>query len=106
MKKVYTTDSVAMAWHLRNVLEQHDIQAQVRNANLYSVAGELPVNECLPQIWVGPLDYRRAEQIIQALQLGSEEPGPDWQCQTCSELNTGTFEICWNCQAVDTETAG
>jgi hypothetical protein len=106
MQKVYTSDTVAMAWHLRNVLEQHDIQAQVRNANLYSVAGELPINECLPEIWVGSLDVRRAEQIIKDLQLGCDEAGPDWQCQTCSEANAATFEICWNCQAVHSENAG
>ena len=43
MKLVYTADNVAMAWHVRNLLEQHDIAAIVRNDKLYSVAGEMPV---------------------------------------------------------------
>ncbi|MEE3301128.1 MAG: DUF2007 domain-containing protein [Pseudomonadota bacterium] len=44
MKLVYTADNVAMAWHVRNLLEQHDIAAIVRNDKLYSVAGEMPVH--------------------------------------------------------------
>lgn len=98
MQKVYTTDSVAMAWHLRNVLEQHDIDTQIRNANLYSVAGELPINECLPELWVRPLDLKRAEQLIRESQLESEDLGPDWQCPACGEMNASTFDLCWNCQ--------
>ncbi|GIT64221.1 MAG: hypothetical protein Ct9H300mP22_6210 [Gammaproteobacteria bacterium] len=29
-----------MAWHIRNVLEQHDIYAEVKNDRLASIAGE------------------------------------------------------------------
>jgi hypothetical protein len=100
MKRVYTTDSVAMAWHMRNVLEQHDIDAEVRNANLFSVAGELPIHECQPEVWVRPLDFRRAEQIIRELELTSSErqDGPEWICGHCQENNYDNFDICWNCQ--------
>lgn len=100
MKRVYTTDSVAMAWHMRNVLEQHDIGAQVRNDNLYSVAGELPVHECQPEVWVKPLDFRRAEQIIRELELSADrqQEGPEWICAHCQENSLDTFDICWNCQ--------
>ena len=51
-KKVYTADSVSMAWHFRNVLEQHGISSVVKNDNLYSAGGELPLNECMPEVWV------------------------------------------------------
>lgn len=97
MKRVYTTDSVAMAWHMRNVLEQHDIGAEVRNDKLYSVAGELPIHECQPEVWVRPLDFRRAEQIIAELE-SSSAAGPEWACGQCRESNFDNFDICWNCQ--------
>ena len=48
MKKVYTADSPAIAWHFRNVLEQHGIASLVKNDLLYSVGGEVPIHECLP----------------------------------------------------------
>jgi len=69
MKQVYTADSVPMAWHMANVLEYHGIQALVKNDKLYSVAGEIPFIECLPEVWVqNDLDYIRAGQIIKELE--------------------------------------
>lgn len=87
-----------MAWHMRNVLEQYGIEAQIRNANLFSVAGELPINECMPEVWVKPLDERRAEQIIRELELAEDGSEPDWCCPGCGENNAGNFAICWRCQ--------
>jgi len=101
MKRVYTADSIPMAWHIRNVLEQHDIASTVRNDKLYSAAGELPVTECLPQVWLSHnQDVERAEQIIRDLNF-NEEQLADWNCTVCSEANAGNFTICWNCQSSD-----
>lgn len=98
MKRVYSTDNVAMAWHMRNVLQQHGIEAQVRNVNLYSVAGEIPINECQPEVWVGNLDFARSEQLIREVESDPVGEGPDWICEHCGENNLDTFDICWNCQ--------
>ena len=103
MNRVYTADNVAMAWHVRNVLQQYGITATVINDKLYSIAGEIPVNECLPEVWVEKkLDVRRAEQIIKKLEAPVE--GGDWACGKCGELNTGAFDLCWNCQYADVST--
>lgn len=98
MKRVYSTDSVAMAWHISNCLEQHGINSTVKNANLYSVAGELPVTECMPEVWVNRLDFSRAERLIREIETGSAQAGPDWQCAHCDEVNGDSFACCWNCQ--------
>ena len=100
MKRVYSSDSSAMAWHIRNVLQQYDIEAEVRNSNLYSVAGELPITECQAEVWVPALYTRRAEQLIRELQQADPDPGPDWLCPSCGEDNLDTFALCWNCQWV------
>ena len=99
MQRVYSTDSIAMAWHIRNVLQQYDIDAEVRNTNLYSVAGELPITECQAEVWVPDLFFRRADQLIRELEQADMEPGPDWQCPSCGEDNLDNFALCWNCQA-------
>ena len=99
MKLVYTADNVAMAWHVRNLLEQYDIAAIVRNDKLYSVAGEMPVHECLPEVWVEEqLMVRRAEQIIRKLAIPVSEQGEEWKCKNCGEVNAASFDLCWNCQ--------
>ena len=94
MKRIYTADNVAMAWHIRNVLEQHDIYAEVRNENIYSVAGETPITESLPEVWVKPLYVKRAEEIIKEHSFADEAVGEDWVCEKCSEENAHSFNIC------------
>jgi len=96
MKKVYSTEILANAWNIRNVLEQHDIQSVVKNENLFSVAGEVPFLECMPEVWVEPLYYARAQEIIAQLQE-SQENAPDWSCSGCGESNLGNYSICWSC---------
>lgn len=99
MKKVYSTEILANAWNIRNVLEQHDIQSVVKNENLFSVSGEVPFLECLPEIWVKPLDFVRATQIIAEIENSSEENGPDWTCPGCGESNLNNYSICWSCES-------
>jgi hypothetical protein len=99
MKKVYSTEILANAWNIKNVLEQHDIEAVIKNENLFSVSGEVPFLECLPQIWVKPLDFVRAKQIIADLDASSEEVGPDWVCASCGESNLNNYAICWSCES-------
>ncbi len=103
MKKVYSTEILANAWNIRNVLEQHDIKAVVKNENLFSVSGEVPFIECMPEVWVESLYAVRAEQIISEIENSKEVSGPDWVCTECGEANTINFAVCWNCQHSDAE---
>lgn len=103
MKRVYSAHSVTMAWHIKNVLTQHDIDATVENDQLYSIAGETPFTECMPEVWVkNRLDFSRAERIIRELETSTESDGPDWICSNCDENNAPIFAICWNCQQAST----
>jgi hypothetical protein len=100
MKRVYTADSAAMAWHIKNVLEHNNIDAIVKNEGLLSIAGEVPITECQPQVWVlNNLYVKLAEQLIQEIVSGKVVEGPDWICRNCKETNTASFAICWNCQS-------
>lgn len=98
MIRIYTADNVAMAWHIRNILEQYDIYAEVKNENIYSVAGEIPMTEGLPEVWVKPLYAKRAEEIIKEQVFSDEIAGKDWICDKCGEENAQSFNVCWQCQ--------
>lgn len=99
MKRVFTSESATMAWHMRNVLEQHEIAAVVKNDQLYSVAGEVPFVECMAEVWVKQnLDFQRAERIIKELESAAEISGPDWICVNCGEDNISNYAICWSCE--------
>ncbi len=100
MKKVYSNNNVALVWHVRNMLEQQGIGVTVRNDKLYSIAGELPVTECMAEVWVEhPLNYRLAESLVAELEAGECDIGADWQCTECGESVAGSLAICWNCQS-------
>ena len=59
-----------------DLLADRGIRARVLNANASSLAGELPIDAALPQIWVDdPADAARAREIIEAFSRGAAATG-------------------------------
>jgi hypothetical protein len=100
MKRVFTADNRALAWHMKNILQSNSIEAEVRNDTLHSAQGGVPVNDCNPEVWiVDDADEKMATQLIEEQNNPSEsEQKSDWDCKNCGEKNFAQFEICWNCQ--------
>lgn len=104
MKKVYAAPDLLSAGHVRNLLEQSGIGSDLRNYYLGGGVGDLPVNECWPEIWVDDGDASRAEQLIRELQSAlAAPPDPLWHCTRCGEPNEGQFSECWRCGALRPE---
>ena len=100
MRKVYTSDSNAIIGHLRQVLENHAIPCIVRNDFLLGGAGELPVNETWPEIWViDDADFDRARALVDAIVSTAHASEPPWLCASCGEQMEGQFTDCWRCGA-------
>lgn len=96
MKKVFTSDNFVLAGHIHSLLEANNIDCHLRNMNLTGGIGELPINECWPEVWVNnEYDYFSAETLIEAV-LNAAPQQSAWQCQ-CGELIEGQFELCWAC---------
>ncbi|MBT8147056.1 MAG: DUF2007 domain-containing protein [Gammaproteobacteria bacterium] len=100
MKRVYTADNRALAWHIKNVLESNTVGAEVRNDTLHSAQGGLPITECNPEVWVvNDSDEETALRII-AEQVEAESSDENlWQCKGCGEKNYDQFDMCWKCQS-------
>ncbi len=100
MKLIFRTQDVVQFGLVRGLLEQHRIAFLVRNEFLAGGAGQLPVNECWPELWL--LDEARAaraqELIEQALASDEDEPDP-WCCTHCGESVDGHLAQCWQCGA-------
>jgi uncharacterized OB-fold protein len=61
------------------------------------VAGELPIDASLPQIWVDDAaDADRAKAIIDEF-VRSRATGPAVKCPECGEENPPSFDLCWKC---------
>jgi hypothetical protein len=71
--------------------------AHVFNANASSVAGELPLDAALPQVWIeNPAQAAHAREVVQAF-LKRPPLGPPLRCPHCGEENPSSFETCWKC---------
>lgn len=96
MKKVYSSDNIIMAGHVHSLLEANDIDCHLRNMSLSSGIGELPINECWPEVWVNDeADYSVAKELIKTI-LEKAEQKESWKCN-CGELIEGQFDMCWSC---------
>ena len=107
MRKVYTTYNSAIVGHVRQVLENNAIRCIVRNDFLLGGAGELPVNETWPEVWViDDRDFERARGLVDAIVATAHASDPPWRCASCGEQMEGQFTDCWHCGASRPEPDG
>lgn len=78
-----------------DLLLEAGIDASLERQHLSSIMGEMPPDQCRPEIWLRhPEQEARARQLIADLQ---RLPQRRWFCRQCGELVEGGFEQCWNC---------
>ena len=94
MRRIAQAPNAAIAALWADMLLQAGIAASVQRQFLSSAAGELPPDQCLPEIWIThdeqEAEARRLLKDLQSL------PQRRWRC-ACGELVEGGFESCWNC---------
>ena len=98
MRRLAQAPNLAIATLWADVLREDGISATVQREFLAGVVGELPPDQCLPEVWVADDDqFNRAERLLSALR---ERPQRRWHCAACGELVEGGFEACWRCGAL------
>ena len=103
MKKVTSADSLVTINHYKNLLVSEGIAAFIRNEHLGGIVGEMPYQEVWPELWVkNDLDYDRAVQLIDSVNIIEESPSAVWHCAQCSAENEGQFSACWQCGSTAT----
>ncbi len=97
MKKLTSAELLVTINHYKNVLDSEGIASVIKNAILGGIAGEMPLDQVWPELWVvNDLDYDRAKQLIDG-EISDESPRQAWTCRKCGESNEGQFAACWNC---------
>lgn len=97
MKRLVQAPNVALATLWVDLLRQGGIEASVQRAYSSSIAGEIPPDQALPEVWVlDDADHARAGALLDALR---HLPHRHWCCSACGEMVDGPFEQCWNCGA-------
>ena len=94
MRRLRQAPNIAIAALWVDVLGEAGIAASVQRQFLSGVAGELPPDQCLPEIWITHDEqFARAQALLEEL---LSLPQRRWKC-ACGELVEGGFESCWNC---------
>lgn len=104
MKLVYSHPNFAQVGLVRSLLENDGIPTVTRNQNLSPLAGEVPVFEVWPELWVAEEDFERAHNLIEKSKAAPtpEEELSSWICPRCGAENEGNMGLCWNCDyAID-----
>ena len=103
MKRVFTGVTLTDTTHIKNLLDLSGIGSFIKNLYLCSGAGDLPVLDVSPELWVlRDADAARAEAVIRdALRPQGAAVAEPWSCPQCGESNEGQFAVCWRCGAHD-----
>ncbi|SHE65115.1 Putative signal transducing protein [Modicisalibacter ilicicola DSM 19980] len=97
--RVFRHSNTLLVGHVRNLLESAGIPCELHNMTLGGGAGELPLGECEPEVWVAVHNRARAEGLINEALDGPREPTQAWCCPHCGERLEGVFDTCWRCAA-------
>jgi hypothetical protein len=90
VRRVRQAPNLAIAALWADLLREAGIEGQF----LSGVAGEIPPDQCLPEVWVTfDEQLAPARALLDAL---LSLPQRRWRC-ACGELVEGGFESCWNC---------
>ena len=96
MLKLTRAPNLAIATLWAGALSVEGIAANVQRQYLSGVVGELPPDQCLPEVWIHEAGQEaRARELLYQLQ---HVPQRRWFC-VCGELVEGGFEQCWSCGA-------
>lgn len=97
MKRLTRAPNIAIATLWADLLSNAGIAATVQRMYASSIAGELPPDQALPEVWISDdAELDRARSLLHALRHPQHR---HWACRACGEVVDGPFDQCWNCGA-------
>ena len=94
MKRLTQAPNLAIATMWVHWLREDGIDASVQREFLVAAMGQLPPDQCLPEIWIDDeVQFPLARRLLNEIQ---RRPQRQWHC-VCGEFVEGGFEQCWNC---------
>ena len=95
MKRLTSAPNIAIATLWADMLTSGGIVASVQRYYASSIAGEIPPDQALPEIWIADAaQFDAARRLLYELR---HPPHRRWVCPGCKELIDGPFEQCWKC---------
>lgn len=97
MLRLLRAPNITLAQIWVDLLCEAGYPATVERRHLSSLAGELPPDQCQPEIWLRHAEHEPAARRL--LDDLAQLPQRHWRCTHCGEDVEGGFEQCWNCGA-------
>lgn len=97
MKRLTTAPNLALATLWSDMLSHAGVASSVQRAWAGSIAGEIPPDQSLPEVWVH--DDAQVDTARRLLADLLQAPRRHWRCPSCGVEVDGPFEQCWNCLA-------
>ena len=98
MIRLTRAPDLMLGQHWANLLEQAGIACRLTGIHLHGVAGEIPVDQCGPDLWIeNPQDKDTAMRIIDGWADASATGQAHWNCPSCGEWLEPQFSECWQC---------
>ncbi|WP_419204828.1 putative signal transducing protein [Bordetella trematum] len=99
MPRLTRAPSLLLAQHWLNLLQQARVPAVLQNTHLQGVMGEIPVDQCAPEIWIDNEADRELAMRVIGLAGEPAVPALHWFCPACGEHLEAQFSACWRCGA-------
>jgi hypothetical protein len=97
MRRLAQAPNLAIATLWADVLNDAGFAVSVQRAYASGIAGEIPPDQALPELWLGDdAQWPAARQLLRELQ---QPPERRWACPGCGEVIDGPFDVCWQCGA-------
>jgi putative signal transducing protein len=95
MRRLTQAPNLAIATLWADVLRGAGIDVTVQRAYASGIAGEIPPDQALPELWLADdAQWPAARQLLDELQHPRERR---WACAGCGEVIEGPFDRCWAC---------
>ncbi len=95
MKRITQAPNLALATLWADLLRQGGFDVSVQRAYASSIAGEIPPDQALPEVWIADDEQLDAARAL--LHQLRHPPFRRWVCGGCGELVEGPFTQCWKC---------
>ena len=95
MRRLTRAPNAAIAQLWADLLCEAGYPTTVERRFLSSVAGELPPEQCQPELWLRHAEHHAAARAL--LHALEHLPQRRWRCPGCGEQVEGGFEQCWAC---------
>ncbi len=111
MQRIYSHVNPAMVHHVKNVLDNHGIESEVRGEHLVGAIGGIAPIDAWVELWlVDESRLQEAERIVEDLLVDTDveatgEESEPWTCPNCGEEVDAQFAVCWNCGSEGPEEA-